>query len=251
MGSRNSNSVNQKKRRGRKRKKALIIFAVIAAVAGMLFGVTYKVFEADTIEFVGSTHYSDEELKKYIFGGDYVNLLYFRIFGQKDTKIPFIQKYDVETDWPDRLYVTVYEKAIVGYVRYMGCNMYFDKDGIVVESSSENYEDVPQITGLDFKSIVLDAKLEVGNDAVFSQILELTQAFDKYQLGVKKVYFDSSYNVSLYMGNVKVMLGSAADCNDKLYALKQVSEKLTGMKGTLHLENYDGTTASIIFKKEN
>ena len=41
MGSRNSNSVNQKKRRGRKRKKALIIFAVIAAVAGMLFGVTY------------------------------------------------------------------------------------------------------------------------------------------------------------------------------------------------------------------
>ena len=68
MGSRNSNSVNQKKRRGRKRKKALIIFAVIAAVAGMLFGVTYKVFEADTIEFVGSTHYSDEELKKYIFG---------------------------------------------------------------------------------------------------------------------------------------------------------------------------------------
>ena len=56
MGSRNSNSVNQKKRRGRKRKKALIIFAVIAAVAGMLFGVTYKVFEADTIEFVGSTH---------------------------------------------------------------------------------------------------------------------------------------------------------------------------------------------------
>ena len=83
MGSRNCNSVNQKKRRGRKRKKALIIFAVIAAVAGMLFGVTYKVFEADTIEFVGSTHYSEEELKKYsymaavvlnvpIYGGDCV-----------------------------------------------------------------------------------------------------------------------------------------------------------------------------------
>lgn len=35
MGSRNSNSVNQKKD-GQKRKKALIIFAVIAAVAGML-----------------------------------------------------------------------------------------------------------------------------------------------------------------------------------------------------------------------
>ena len=182
MGSRNSNSVNQKKRRGRKRKKALIIFAVIAAVAGMLFGVTYKVFEADTIEFVGSTHYSDEELKKYIFGGDYVNLLYFRIFGQKDTKIPFIQKYDVETDWPDRLYVTVYEKAIVGYVRYMGCNMYFDKDGIVVESSTDLYENVPQIDGLKFDSIVINTKLDVGNADIYNTILDLIQSFDKYIL---------------------------------------------------------------------
>lgn len=56
--------------------------------------------------------------------------------------------------WPNKMNVAVYEKAIVGYISYMGCNMYFDKDGIVVESSSENYEDVPQITGLDFKSIV-------------------------------------------------------------------------------------------------
>ena len=186
MGSRNSNSVNQKKRRGRKRKKALIIFAVIAAVAGMLFGVTYKVFEADTIEFVGSTHYSDEELKKYIFGGDYVNLLYFRIFGQKDTKIPFIQKYDVETDWPDRLYVTVYEKAIVGYVRYMGCNM----------------------------------------------------------------YFDASYNITLYMGDVKVSLGSSKDFTDRLFELKQLSSRFGTLKGTLYLDDYNGDESSIIFKRE-
>ena len=84
MGSRNSNSVNQKKRRGRKRKKALIIFAVIATVAGMLFGVTYKVFEADTIEFVGSTHYSDEELKKYLV----VIMLICYISGFLDKKTP-------------------------------------------------------------------------------------------------------------------------------------------------------------------
>ena len=41
--------------------------------------------------------------------------------------------------------VTIYEKAVVGYINYMGCNMYFDKDGIVVESSSKLYSGVPQI----------------------------------------------------------------------------------------------------------
>ena len=238
------------KRRGRKRKKALIIFAVIVAVAGMLFGVTYKVFEADTIEFVGSTHYSDEELKKYIFGGDYVNLLYFRIFGQKDTKIPFIQKYDVETDWPDRLYVTVYEKAIVGYVRYMGCNMYFDKDGIVVESSTETFEKVPEIIGLKFNSIVLDSKLEVGDDEVFRHILDLTQSFDKYNLDVSKVYFDSSDNVILYIDEVKVYLGKSDDYTDKLFELKQMETKFAGLKGSLYMQDYTKDSSSIIFKKD-
>lgn len=250
MGSRNSNSVNQKKRRGRKRKKVLIIFAIIAAVAGTLFGVTYKVFEADSIEFVGSTHYSDEELKKYIFGGDYVNLLYFKLFGQKDTQIPFIQKYDVETDWPDKLYVTVYEKAIVGYVRYMGCNMYFDKDGIVVESSTDLYENVPEIDGLNFNSIVINTKLDAGNSEIYNTILELTQSFDKYDINVDKVYFDSSYNITLYMGDVKVSLGSSKDFTDRLFELKQLSAKFGTLKGTLYLDDYNGDESSIIFKRE-
>ena len=89
----------------KKRKKALIIIIIFFALAGTAAGVTYKVFEAETIEFVGSVHYSDDELKKYIFGSRYVNVLYYKMFGKKDNKIPFIQKYDVETDWPDKLYV--------------------------------------------------------------------------------------------------------------------------------------------------
>ena len=193
MGSRNSNSVNQKKRRGRKRKKALIIFAVIAAVAGMLFGVTYKVFEADTI---------------------------------------------------------VYEKAIVGYVRYMGCNMYFDKDGIVVESSTDLYENVPQIDGLKFDSIVINTKLDVGNADIYNTILDLIQSFDKYDIDVDKVYFDASYNITLYMGDVKVSLGSSKDFTDRLFELKQLSSRFGTLKGTLYLDDYNGDESSIIFKRE-
>ena len=231
----------------------MIIGILLLALGGGAVAL-HSVYTVRTVYVEGNVHYTEDEIMEIVMSGPlgdnslYLSLKY-RDRGIQD--IPFVDVMNVSILAPDTIKITVYEKALAGYVKYLDTYMYFDKDGIVVESSSENYEDVPQITGLDFKSIVLDAKLEVGNDAVFSQILELTQAFDKYQLGVKKVYFDSSYNVSLYMGNVKVMLGSAADCNDKLYALKQVSEKLTGMKGTLHLENYDGTTASIIFKKEN
>lgn len=36
---------------------------------------------------------------------------------------------------PDTIKITVYEKALAGYVKYLDTYMYFDKDGYVVESS--------------------------------------------------------------------------------------------------------------------
>ena len=172
--------------KARKKKRlfiiSIIVAALIAACAAVYFG-----FRTDKITYVGNSHYSNEEMTSRIFGNDTPNTVLYTLFGNKKKTIPFIQKYDVEIQWPRGMYITVYEKAVIGYIRYMGCNMYFDKDGIVVESSTETFEKVPEIIGLKFNSIVLDSKLEVGDDEVFRHILDLTQSFDKYNLDVSKV----------------------------------------------------------------
>ena len=229
-------------------KKAIIIIFIVIAV---LIAASTYIFRASSIEYIGGTHYSPSEMNQFIFGGDNPNILFYVLFGEKDKEITFVQKYDVDIEWPDKLTVTVYEKPIVGYISYMGCNMYFDKDGKVVESSSASYENVPQIEGLEFKSIVLNSKLEIDDMSVFNTILELTQAFDKYQLGIRKIYFDSSYNVTLYMNDVKILLGKAENSAEKLFALKQMENNIKDMKGTLYLSDYDDNNSSIIFKKEN
>lgn len=243
----NNNSIRKKKNRHMLRRIVLIITAALLVICGGVF----MVFQVKTVEYVGNKHYTRDEMNEQLFHGQKPNALLYKIFGGSDESIPFIQKVDVEIDWPDKMYITVYEKAIIGYINYMGCNMFFDKDGIVVESSTQEYEGVPEILGLKFKSIVLDSKLDVGNDKVFQQILDLTQSFNKYQLDVDKVYFNVSYEVTLYMGEVKVLLGSEEDMTDKLFELKQMESKLEGLKGTLHMENYNGTDSSVIFKKEN
>ena len=234
------------------RKKAIkkVIIIIFIVIAVLIAASTY-IFRAASIEYIGGTHYSPSEMNQFIFGGDNPNILFYVLFGEKDKEITFVQKYDVDIEWPDKLTVTVYEKPIVGYISYMGCNMYFDKDGKVVESSSASYENVPQIEGLEFKSIVLNSKLEIDDMSVFNTILELTQAFDKYQLGIRKIYFDSSYNVTLYMNDVKILLGKAENSAEKLFALKQMENSIKDMKGTLYLSDYDGNNSSIIFKKEN
>lgn len=238
-------------RRGAKKSKYKKILAVAAILLIVLGAAGYMLSNVDEIEYVGSSHYEDDELTELIFGTNKPNSIYFKLFTKKDKTIPFIEKYDVDIEWPSKIYVTVYEKSIIGYISYMGCNMYFDREGVVVESTSEYYEGVPQLLGLKFNSIVLNSKLDVGDDEIFDEILELTQAFKKYELDIDKVYYDSSYNVTLHMGNVRVELGDASDSTEKLYTLKQISDKLKNMNGTLDMSNYDGNNNSIIFKKEN
>ena len=194
--------------------------ALIAACAAVYFG-----FRTDKITYVGNSHYSNEEMTSRIFGNDTPNTVLYTLFGNKKKTIPFIQKYDVEIQWPRGMYITVYEKAVIGYIRYMGCNMYFN-------------------------SIVLDSKLEVGDDEVFRHILDLTQSFDKYNLDVSKVYFDSSDNVILYIDEVKVYLGKSDDYTDKLFELKQMETKFAGLKGSLYMQDYTKDSSSIIFKKD-
>ena len=235
--------------KARKKKRlfiiSIIVAALIAACAAVYFG-----FRTDKITYVGNSHYSNEEMTSRIFGNDTPNTVLYTLFGNKKKTIPFIQKYDVEIQWPRGMYITVYEKAVIGYIRYMGCNMYFDKDGIVVESSTDLYENVPEIDGLNFNSIVINTKLDAGNSEIYNTILELTQSFDKYDINVDKVYFDSSYNITLYMGDVKVSLGSSKDFTDRLFELKQLSAKFGTLKGTLYLDDYNGDESSIIFKRE-
>ena len=88
----------------------------------------------------------------------------------------------MEMEYPDKVHVVLYEKSIVAYVIYKENYMYFDKDGIVVETSAEQVSDVPLIDGLKFDSIVLYNPLPIKDESVFNTILDLSQNLRKYEI---------------------------------------------------------------------
>ena len=61
----------------------------------------------------------------------------------------------------------MYTKRAWWAVSYMSSYMYFDKDGIIVESSSQKLPGIPWITGLKFGHIVLYQKLPVESERGF------------------------------------------------------------------------------------
>ena len=237
-------------------KSLMIIGLTAAAIVCVLVGIYRYIitaYEVTTVYVDGNVHYTNEEVMDMVMGGRYGNNSLYLAAKYKDKGIegvPFVEKMDVNILSPDTIRISVYEKALAGYVEYLGRYMYFDRDGIVVESSQESTSSIPQVTGLKFDYIVLNDYLPVENDEIFKRILDITQLLNKYELMADKIYFNSTYELTLFFDDIRVTLGSDSDIDQKIIHLKNILPNLEGKKGTLRMESYTEDTKNITFHQE-
>ena len=242
----------------------VVLLTVIGIVAAMLkITVVYtdkngEITNADelgtfTITFTGSDRYSPKELEEYFFNKKADRNPFVFLFKSKfcdKIQIPFVETYDVEMLSVTDYKVTIYEKSVVGYINYMGSNMYFDKDGIVVESSSTILENVPLITGIDFDYIILHQKIPVDNQQIFTILLEVTQLIEKYQINTDRIYISPDFEISLTLDKVTVELGKNQDLAEKIKELKDLLPTLINEKGVLDMKQYNYGNTGYTFKKD-
>ncbi|MDE6994255.1 MAG: FtsQ-type POTRA domain-containing protein, partial [Lachnospiraceae bacterium] len=197
-----------------KTKRRMILSAVLLSILTFLIAAYIYIinnYTVTTVHVEGNIHYTNEEIMEMVMGGIYGDnslILSLRYRDKGIENIPFIEMMDVNIEAKDTIRITVYEKALAGYVAYLGRYVYFDKDGIVVETSMEKTEGVPQVTGLKFDYVVLHETLPVEKPEVFAEILNITQQLDKYSMSADKIYFDSDYQITLLFGDARVALGN-------------------------------------------
>ena len=115
----------------------MIIGILLLALGGGAVAL-HSVYTVRTVYVEGNVHYTEDEIMEIVMSGPlgdnslYLSLKY-RDRGIQD--IPFVDVMNVSILAPDTIKITVYEKALAGYVKYLDTYMYFDKDGYVVESS--------------------------------------------------------------------------------------------------------------------
>lgn len=229
-----------KRREKRGFAKWIILLVFIVAIAGGIYYVLHT-YTIQTVYVEGNLHYAQEEIKDIVMGGPlgnnslYLSLKY-KHKGIKD--VPFVDEMDVTILSPDTIKISVYEKALAGYIKFMDSYMYFDKDGYIAECSSIKTEGIPQITGLSFEYVALGQMLPVENDDIFKNIMSITKLMNKYELNADKIYFPSTKDVVIYFKEVKVILGSDnSQLEDKIMLLPQLLENVIDKKGILHMEN--------------
>lgn len=245
--------IKEKRRKARKRKKiaiALLIILLLLAAAAL---VVIKVFRVEKVEVEGNELYDAKVIEKAVLNDKYSwNSLYvFLKYRFVDTKkVPFVDTMEITLKDPQTLHIKVYEKGIMGYLYISSIdeNAYFDKDGLVVETSSKVIDGTPQIIGIDCDKVVLYEKLPIGN-AKLREILTLTQALKRNSLIPDSITYGVATEPLLAYGKIKVEMGSLELLTQKVERLAKIKPSLEGMDGTLHLENWTEETTNIVFDK--
>ena len=181
-----------------------------------LLCIGFYVIRITSVTYIGNTRYTEEELTELLFDKPYsLNPIYCfweSNYGEKK-QIPFIQSYDINFQSWNTIQIQIYEKSIVGYVDYKGYRMYFDKDGIIVESSQEALENVIKIEGLYFSHMVL-------------------------------------HNITIYIDKLRFEIGQDIYLNEKIAKVNDLLPSIMGLSGEINMKEFTEDTEEFRLKKD-
>lgn len=246
--------IREQRKRKKRRKIGLTVFLILALLVAVAVYVVMTVYTVESVVVEGNELYSEDQIKKIILNDEYSwNSLYvdlkYRFLDAEET--PFVDAMEISLDDPHTVHVRVYEKGILGYlyIPSINQNAYFDKDGFVVETSTEIIDGMPLISGVTCNEVYLYQQLSLENDKVLENLLALTQTLNKYELLPEEIRYDNSLNPTLTYGTIQVEMGDDAYLNQKVVRLSAILPQLAGLEGTLHLEGWTPDTVEISFER--
>ena len=247
--------IREQRKKKRRRKIGLTVVLILLMLLAIAFLIVWKVFTVENVVVEGNELYSSEQIEQLVLNDEYSwNSLYVLLkYRIRDTgKVPFVDTMEVTLDDPRTVHVLGDEKGILGcfYIDAIGQYAYFDKDGFVVETSSDEIEDVPKITGVTCDEVVLYEKLPLDQPDVLNNLLSLTQILKKYDLLPQEIHYDSSLKPTLTYYGIQVSIGSDDYLSQKIVRLSAILPQLAGMYGTLHLDTWTPDTTDIVFDRD-
>ena len=140
--------IKKKRKRRARRRRLLVILLILLCLAAVLVLIGIKGFELKEVEVTGNELYTDKQIQNSVLNDEYSwNALYVVLkhrFVEKK-EVAFIDEMEIELLSMHKIRIKVYEKAIIGYIAANDQNVYFDKEGFVVEISQRLIKGIPKV----------------------------------------------------------------------------------------------------------
>ncbi|TCT16859.1 cell division protein FtsQ [Natranaerovirga pectinivora] len=240
------NIVALKKSNSKINKVALLLFATTVIIIVYVFN---NMFAIKSIYVFGNAYYSETQIIDLIGLNTHNNsLIYYLSSNQNDfNNIPLIEKINVKLNSRQEIHVEVFEKKVIGSIEIMGMYLYFDREGIIVETLNENLEHIPVIYGLNYDHVRMDEQIPVKDEKIFDDILNIIQILSTYKINIEEIIIKDDEEYTLVKSNIRVLLGTRDQLHEKINEFNTILPNLPDEKGELNLKNINHR---IYFKKD-
>ena len=224
---------------------------LVLLLAGIIFFFTY--YQVDEVQVMGSNHYSEKQIRKMVLRGPLASnsVLAPLLYTKQNTKdVPFIEGYTVTRLNRHTICVSVKEKDIVGCIPYLDSYIYFDRNGIFVEGSTERNEKIPFFDGIKVKKVIQNEKLPIKDETVMNTAVALSTIFAKNDKVPDHIEFEDDGQISLVYGDITVKLGKDEYLEDKMTRVLAILPMISEKKGILHAENVNDNSKNITLEQE-
>lgn len=221
-----------------KYKRMLPVLAVVLLVVACLF-----IFRVKRVTIEGNTFYSETEMAE-MFQTNIMekNLLTFWLMDRFSLtpELDFVREYEISYPSLNEVHIKLYEKTIVAGIAYSNQYIYFDKDGVVLQSTDQPAKGIPLFESKGMTTFTLYSKIEMEDEDLLKQIMNLANLFVHYEITWDKVKFNAENEAFLYIDDIKVNLGKKDNYDEQISALASILEKLQkqNRSGEIDMTNY-------------
>lgn len=235
----------------RKHKKAILGTLGAVLLAGLVFFFSY--FHVTKVEVMGTARYTDEQVKEMALQGAFMDnsVLAVLLHSRVDVEgVPFVEGFHITRLSHNSICISVREKKAVGCIPYLDSYIYFDRNGIFVEGSTERNEKIPFFDGIKVKKVIQNEKLPIKDETVMNTAVALSTIFAKNDKVPDHIEFEDDGQISLVYGDITVKLGKDEYLEDKMTRVLAILPMISEKKGILHAENVNDNSKNITLEQE-
>lgn len=240
-----------------RKRHILLLIVSLAVVLGLGIYFLITDFSIRRIEIKGNNTYTNAEILERMKEDGYVDntllmVIQNQMFGQ--TYLPFIEKVTMSYDDTHVLKIRVREKLRAGVFKYMNEYVYFNENGIAVESRNTLFDGVPVVTGVKFNEMSVDKKILENKVPVkkqyFNTIVSITKKIAAYDIPVTEIHFEGEDDITLHSSKYRIYLGSSSYLDGKMSKISSILETISSSykKGTIDMHLYTDEKPVITLK---
>ena len=231
----------------------LLLAVLILSIFLVIFKKKYRINpETDvSVTIIGmSERYTEEQIRDCVLNKwyhDYWILTKWYYKYKKVPTLPYLEKITVNVTKEGKIEIRAYEKMPIGCIKEMNFFLYFDADGVIVSSKTENVEKLPVITGLTYTKVKMYQTFETEKANLARVVMNIVRQLQKSEITASRIHFGEDDEVILWCDGNRFDLGTRDAYDVQITMIRGILDRIDGseQKYEFHMENVENITDNV------